>query len=102
MTKTWTEMTHPDDVAADLAQFNRVMAGETDGYSMGKRWVRKDGRVIHSVISVKCVRLADGAVDYFVALLQDVTERKLAEEVLARARSGSAAPLRTRPSASRM
>lgn len=80
--KTWPEMTHPDDLAADLARFQRVRAGEIDGYTMDKRWVRKDGRVVHSTISVKCARLADGSVDYFVALLEDVTERRRAEEAL--------------------
>ena len=56
------------------------MAGEIDGYTMEKRWVRKDGRVIDSTISVNCVRREDGSVDYFVALLQDITERTRAEE----------------------
>ena len=56
------------------------MAGECDGYSLNKRWIRKDGQVIDSTISVKCVRRDDGAVDYFVALLQDITARKQAEE----------------------
>jgi PAS domain S-box-containing protein len=79
---TWAELTHPDDLAADVAQFNRVMAGEIDGYSMDKRWIRKDGQVIYATISVKCLRRADGSVDYFVALLQDVTERKRTEEAL--------------------
>ena len=51
---------------------------------MEKRWIRKDGRVIYSTISVKCVRRQDGAVDYFMALLQDITARKQAEEALAR------------------
>lgn len=41
--KTWAELTHPDDLAADVAQFDRVMAGEIDGYSMDKRWIRKAG-----------------------------------------------------------
>src|SRR3954453_11916297 len=40
--KTWAEITHPDDLAADVAQFDRVMAGEIDGYAMDKRWIRKD------------------------------------------------------------
>ncbi len=75
-------MTHPDDLAADVAQFEGVMAGEIDGYTLDKRWVRKDGFVIDSTISVKCVRARDGSVDYFVALLQDITERKQAERVL--------------------
>jgi hypothetical protein len=49
---------------------------------MDKRWVRKDGRVIDTIISVKCLRRGDGSVDYFVALVQDITERKRAEEAL--------------------
>ena len=84
--KTWSELTHPDDLAADIAQFNRVMAGEIDSYSIDKRWIRKDDQIIDATISVRASRRADGSVDYFVALLQDVTERKLAEAALRRAR----------------
>ena len=80
--KTWAELTHPDDLNADLAQFNRVMAGESDGYSLDKRWVRKDGQIIDATISVKVLRCVDGSVDYFVALLQDITDRKRSEEAL--------------------
>lgn len=80
--KTWLELTHPDDVAADLAQFDRVLAGQSDGYSLDKRFIRKDGKVVHAIISVKCLRRADGSIDYFVALIQDITERKRAEEAL--------------------
>src|ERR1700693_769374 len=69
LTRTWAELTYPDDLAADLANFERVMAGECDGYSLNKRWIRKDGQVIDSTISVKCVRRQDGAVDFFVRLL---------------------------------
>jgi PAS domain S-box-containing protein len=79
---TWAEMTHPDDLAADVANFDRVIAGEIDGYNLDKRFIRKDGRIIDTTISVKALRDADGAVDYFVSLLEDVTERKRAEEAL--------------------
>src|SRR5262245_51134002 len=79
---TWAEMTHPDDLAADIANFERVMAGEIDGYKLDKRFIRKDGRIIDTTISVKALRAADGAVDHFIALLEDVTERKRAEEAL--------------------
>ena len=82
---TWAELTHPDDVAADVADFKRVMAGEIDGYVMDKRWIHKDGQVIDATISVKCLRRADGTVDYFIALLQDITTRKQAEAALQRA-----------------
>jgi PAS domain S-box-containing protein len=77
---TWVDLTHPDDRSAGIRDFDRVMAGELDGYAADRKWIRKNGEVIHTTISVKCLRNADGSVQYFVALLQDVTERKRAEE----------------------
>lgn len=76
---TWAEITHPDDLAADLAQFNRVLAGQSEGYILDKRFIRQDGKIIDTTIAVKCLRRADGAVDYFVVLVQDITARKRAE-----------------------
>ncbi len=80
--KTWAELTHPDDLAADVAQFNRILAGEIDGYTLEKRFLRKDGRVVYTTLSVRCLRRADHSVNYFVVLLQDITERKRAEAAL--------------------
>ncbi|HEY4256145.1 MAG TPA: PAS domain S-box protein [Candidatus Udaeobacter sp.] len=80
--KSWPEMTHPEDLAADVAQFKRVLAGEIDGYSLEKRWIRKDGHVIHSIMSAKCKRRANGSVHYFVGLILDITGRKRVEERL--------------------
>jgi two-component system, sensor histidine kinase and response regulator len=57
---TWPELTHPDDLAADEANFKRVVAGETDGYTMDKRFIRKDGSVLHAAIAVRCERNAQG------------------------------------------
>ena len=79
---TWAELTHPDDLAADVAQFNRIIAREIDGYSMDKRFIRKDGRVVDVIISVKGRRRREGSVDYFMALVQDITDRKNAEKAL--------------------
>ncbi len=76
----WAELTHPDDVAADVAKFARVIAGEYDGYTLDKRFIHKDGRVVDATISVSCIRREDKSVDYFVALVQDITERKRAQE----------------------
>ncbi|MGM0595138.1 MAG: PAS domain S-box protein, partial [Pseudomonadota bacterium] len=79
---SWAELTHPDDLAADEAQFDRVMRGEIDGYNMDKRYIRKDGSVVNAYIDVKCIRDAHGRVDQFVAMVQDISERKAAEERL--------------------
>lgn len=77
---TWVELTHPEDLEADLEQFNRILAGESEGFLMDKRFIRKNGQVIYAIISVRGVRHPDGSIDYFVALIQDVTERKQAEK----------------------
>jgi len=87
----WAELTHPDDLANDVAHFKRVLAGEIDGYSLDKRFIRKDGQIISTTISGKCVRLPDGSVDYFIVLIQDITERKLAEQIVAAQRAELAA-----------
>jgi PAS domain S-box-containing protein len=95
---TWAELTYADDLAANIASFERALAGESDGYSMDKRFIRKDGGVINATISVSCVRRSDRSVDYFIALLEDVTERKRAEEALRESRSRLRAILDNCPS----
>jgi PAS domain S-box-containing protein len=82
----WPAITHPDDLAADVAQFRRVAAGEIDRYALDKRWIRKNGSTVWSTISVGAVRRQDRSICYFVALLQDITDRKQAEQALVRAR----------------
>lgn len=79
---TWAELTHPDDLARDVEQFGRLLSGEIDDYAMEKRFIRKDGTIVHANLSVGCVRKKDGAVDYVLALLEDITKRKKTEAEL--------------------
>jgi PAS domain S-box-containing protein len=79
---TWSELTHPDDLATDVEQFDRVIRGEIDGYSLEKRYLRKDGSAVPVDLAVSCVRAPDGTVDHLIALISDITERKRAEEQL--------------------
>jgi len=78
----WAEITHPDDLAADMAQFNRVLAGEIGEYTLDKRFFHRDGHVVFTHLALRCVRRDDGTVDYFVALVDDVSWRKQAEAEL--------------------
>ena len=80
--KTWPEVTHPEDVQADLAQFRKLIAGEISSYELGKRFVRKDGETVPTNLSVSCVRGPTGAVELLLALVQDISEQKRAEEAL--------------------
>ncbi len=77
---SWLDLSYPDDLPADLVQFNRLLAGEIDRYSLDKRFIRKDGSLIWAMITVSCVRRAGGGVDFVIGLIQDVTARKQAEE----------------------
>ena len=79
---SWSRITHPDDLAANVAYFDRAMSGEIDGYSLDKRFIRKDGTVILASISVRCIRREDGSVEYFLTALQDITERTHTMEAL--------------------
>ncbi len=81
--KSWAELTHPDDLAADVEQFNRAIRGQIEQYSLDKRFIRKDGGVIWTNISVGVVRKTDGNVDYFICFIGDITERKQAEAAIA-------------------
>jgi len=73
--KTWAELTHPEDLLENEEKFNRVMAGTADAYTVDKRFLRKDGQIIHGTVSARCVRRPDGSPDYFVSLLLDITDR---------------------------
>ena len=76
---SWADLTHPDDLNADFELFDRVKTGEINSYSLEKRFIKKDGNIVWTIISVGSVRQQNGSLDYFVAMLQDITLRKEAE-----------------------
>ncbi len=79
---TWADLTHPDDLAKDVAQFDRLLAGEISHYTLEKRFLRKDGQTVHAIIAVRLFRDEDGSFEHVVCLIQDVTEQKQAEEAV--------------------
>jgi PAS domain S-box-containing protein len=87
---TWVELTHPDDLAADLKNFEQMLAGEIDDYAMDKRFIRKDGGIVYVVyanMTVTCVRNEDGSVQNVLASMLDISERKEAEQALLESRA---------------
>ena len=79
---TWAELTHPEDLQKDIDLYNRLFTGEINNYSLEKRFIKKDGDVIWTIMSAGCVRKENGEVDYIVAKIQDITSRKKAELLL--------------------
>lgn len=80
--KTWVELTHPDDLDADLEKFNQVLENRINSYSMEKRFFRENGALVFTKISVGCVRNSDSTVNYIVLLMEDITNRKIDEIVI--------------------
>jgi len=71
--------THPDDVDPDREAFRKQVAGELEFYSVEKRFIRKDGRVIWLSVRSSPVRDADNRLQYVVRVVQDITEHKALE-----------------------
>ncbi|MEO7787630.1 MAG: PAS domain S-box protein, partial [Sphingomicrobium sp.] len=69
-------MTHPDDLGADLEQAGKLVSGEGRAYQMEKRYLRKDGSSVWCLMAVSLIRDADGAPDYFISMVQDISDRK--------------------------
>ncbi len=79
LTKTWLELTHPDDVADDSARFEQLVRGDLEGYRREKRYLRSDGESVHAIIDVKAVRAPSGEAEFIVATIANITDRVLAE-----------------------
>lgn len=73
---TVEDITHPDDIRADLDQLQGVASGELAGYELEKRYVRKDGRVIWVRLRVSPLRRDDGSVRLNFGMVQDVSEQR--------------------------
>ena len=76
---TWVDLIHPDDLAADEQQFEKLLANEIDGYSLEKRFVTRTGKIVFTKIVVRSVRKHNGEIDYVSAMVEDISDRKQAE-----------------------
>ncbi len=81
---TYTDLTHPDDVAEDYERFGEVLRGERNSYEVEKRYIHADGHVISAVLNVGVIRDEDGAATAIIGQVNDITARKEAEAQLAR------------------
>jgi PAS domain S-box-containing protein len=75
--------THPDDRAADEAQFQRLLRREIDGYELDMRFLRKNGTVVHALLAGGCGPIGNQPVDFCYLNLIDISARKRIEAQLA-------------------
>ena len=72
---TFMQITHPDDLARDLAAQNRILQGESDTYRLEKRYIHKNGSFIWINLNVSIVRDKDNQPIYLVAQIENITEK---------------------------
>jgi PAS domain S-box-containing protein len=82
LARTFQDITHPDDLAPDLENVRRLLAGEIRFYEMEKRYIHAHGHFVKVLLDVSLIRDGQGQPRYFIAQIQDITERKKAEAEL--------------------
>jgi len=75
-TMTFADITYPDDLEQDLALTGDLFSGERDGFTMEKRYVRKNGEVVWVYLTVAMLRDADGRPNQALSMVEDITERQ--------------------------
>jgi len=82
--RTFQEITHPDDLDADLAHARQLLAGEIPSYQFEKRYIHRDGHPVWGLLTGSLLRDEAGEPLHFIAQIQDITARREAEAALAR------------------
>ena len=78
------DITYPDDYEKEEELTRRLVGGEISGYSLEKRFLHRDGHLVWGQMTATLVRRASGEPYYLLSIVEDITERKRAEESLMR------------------
>lgn len=82
LTRTFADITHPDEREADFASGKALLAGEITTFTREKRYLRKDGGVVWVNLAVSLLRDPEDRPEQFMAVIEDITERKRFEVAL--------------------
>ena len=82
LARTFQDITHPDDLEADLANVKKVLEGEQQTYSIKKRYIHKSGSEVWVNLTDSLVSDASGASKYFISVIEDMTEYMKVQEEL--------------------
>ncbi len=95
---TFQDVTHPEDLEKDLDLLRQTIDGKIPGYTMEKRYFRKDGSEFWAELTVSLTRSPAGHPEFFVSVIDDISRRKEAEAALRTSRDNlqSEIELRTR------
>ena len=77
---TFSDITHPDHVEQDIAGVRDLVNGKIPLYRTEKRYIRKDGETVWGACTVALVNDKGGEFLYFLTMIEDITERRRAED----------------------
>lgn len=75
-----TDFTHPDDAETDAFLYRELRAGHRENYQIEKRYIRKDSRLLWGRLSVSLVRDVEGVPRFVIGMIEDINNRKVAEQ----------------------
>ena len=75
---TFQDITHPDDLDADLEYVEDILADNIQTYSMEKRYFRKDSSIVWVNLTISLMREHSGEPKYFIYVVEDISERQAA------------------------
>jgi len=75
MQENWDILSFPEDRQATFDELNKILAGTSEGYVLDKRWRRKNGQIVYTRVSLRCIRRPDGAIDRMIKVILDVSDR---------------------------
>lgn len=78
----WMSITHPDDIQSDLENMNQLLAGDTNGFRMDKRYIHSDESCIWIKMIVSQISHYDKAHPRHLCMIEDITERRRAKQNL--------------------
>lgn len=76
---TFQDITHKDDLEADLAYVNELLTSDRNSYQMQKRYIHRDRRTVWTRLSVSLVRDESGRPLHFIAQIEDITQSRRAD-----------------------
>ena len=77
---TILDVTYPEDADGSRQMHEAIVRGETDGYRLEKRYVRKDGKIVWADTAVSAIRETDGRYRATVGTIRDITRHKKSEQ----------------------
>jgi len=78
----WQQITHPEDLARSREAADRFRRGEVTTLDLEKRYLHKQGNAVWVRLKISVVRDASGHPSHYITHVDDITDRKRAEEAL--------------------